>query len=303
MKQPSLVRYAWLSIAAALVTIALKAGAYFATGSVGLLSDALESLVNLAAAILALFVLRTAEKPADDEHAFGHEKAEYFSSGAEGALIFIAAIAIVVTAVQRLMHPRPVESLGLGVLIASGASLVNFAVARVLLSAAKKHRSITLEADGHHLMTDVWTSVGVLVGLFVVFVSKMPIFDPIIAIGVAINILFTGSKLIFRSGMGLMDTALPKADRDALATILDGFKGDGALWHALKTRASGTRRFVSVHVLVPGDWTVRRGHDLLERIESAIRTRFDKCTVATHLEPVEDARSWEDDGLDPAATQ
>jgi len=304
--RPSLVRYAWLSIAAAVVTIALKTGAYLATGSVGLLSDALESGVNLAAAILALFVIRAAEKPADDEHAYGHEKAEYFSSGAEGALIFIAALAIIATAVPRLLHPKPVFELGLGVAISSAASLVNFVVARLLLRAGKVHRSIVLEADGHHLMSDVWTSVAVLVGLFAVFVTKLEVLDPLIAIAVALNILRTAWKLLARSGMGLMDTALPKGDRDAIVGILDGFKVDGAVWHELKTRASGTRRFVTVHVLVPGDWTVRRGHDLLERIESAIRERFDKCTVFTHLEPVEDPRAWEgpekDSGADAAKT-
>ncbi|MFO0675679.1 MAG: cation diffusion facilitator family transporter [Polyangiaceae bacterium] len=299
MERTSLVRYAWLSVSAAIVTIALKAVAWALTGSVGLLSDALESGVNLAAALLAVFALREAEKPADEEHAFGHEKAEYFASGAEGALVVVAAIAIVVTAVPRLLEPKPLGSLGWGLAISTAASLVNFAVARVLLTAGRRARSITLEADGHHLMTDVWTSAGVLVGMALVAVTKRPILDPLVAIAVAIHILRTGWILLARSGRGLMDTSLPAEERDALARTLDGFAAEGIRWHALKTRASGTRRFVSVHVLVPGNWTVQAGHDALERIEAAVRKDFERCTVFTHLEPVEDSRAWNDSGLDP----
>ncbi len=294
----SLTRYAWLSIAAAAATIAIKGAAWWLTDSVSLLSDALESIVNLVAAIVALVVLRFAEQPADDEHAHGHEKIEYFSSGFEGALILAAAVAIGVAALHRLLEPRPFGDLGLGLAVNTVASVINLVVARVLITAGKKHRSIVLEADGHHLMTDVWTSAGVLVGLLLVIVTDLPWLDPIVALVVALNILVTGCRLVYGSARGLLDVSLPREERERIEGVLAGFRGDGLDFHALRTRQAGTRTFVSVHVLVPGDWSVQRGHDLVERVESAIRELAPKTTVLTHVEPIEDPCSYEDVGLD-----
>ncbi len=292
-------RYAWLSIAAALATMGLKTAAYFVTDSVGLLSDALESSVNLAAALMVLLLLRVAAAPPDSEHEFGHGKAEYFSSGIEGALILAAAVAIIVAAVPRLLEPREIERLGFGAGLSIVATAINFAVARVLLVGARKHHSIGLEADAHHLMTDVWTSVGVLVGIAAVALTGWSRLDPLIAIGVALHILYVGSRLVYRSVMGLLDAAVPTAERAQLVEILERFERDaGIRWHALRTRVAGARRFVTVHILVPGDWTVQRGHDLCEEIEAALRTTRTLTTVFTHLEPVEDRRSFADQGLD-----
>jgi len=297
--EPSLRRFAWLSIGAALLTIALKSLAYLATGSVGLLSDALESLVNLVAAIVALIVLTIAESPADEEHEWGHEKVEYFSSGFEGAAILAAAVAIMFTAIPRLLDPKPLESVGLGLVISVLASVVNLVVARILLAAGKKHRSITLEADGHHLMTDVWTSVGVVVGVGLVALTDIAWLDPLVAIGVALNIVWTGWRLLVRSAMGLLDSSVSKDDRAGFEAILQRYRDDeGIEWHALRTRQSGSRRFVTVHLLVPGSWTVQRGHDLCERVERDLRGTSPKTTVFTHLEPIEDDISFHDQGLD-----
>jgi cation diffusion facilitator family transporter len=294
----SLSRFAWLSIAAAVVTIALKTIAWHITGSVGLLSDALESIVNLVAAIVALLALRVAESPADEEHAHGHEKVEYFSSGLEGALILAAAAAIAFAAMQRLLHPAPIEALGFGLAVNVAASAVNLVVARVLLGAAKRYRSIVLEADGHHLMTDVWTSAGVVAGLGLVHVTGLSWLDPVVAIGVACNIVITGIRLLRRSGRGLLDASLPAESVGEIERTLAGFRPDGVAFHALKTRQAGTRTFVSVHLLVPGSWSVKRGHDMAERVEAAIRELAPKTTVLTHLEPIEDPASYEDQGLD-----
>jgi cation diffusion facilitator family transporter len=293
-----LTRYAWLSIAAALATIGLKTGAYLLTGSVGLMSDALESLVNLAGAILALVVLNIAAQPPDEEHTYGHSKAEYFSSGVEGALILLAAVSIAIAAVQRFLDPRPLEAIGLGLGVSVIASLINLSVALVLGRAAKKHSSPTLEANSQHLLTDVWTSVGVLVAVGLVAVSGWLWLDPVIAIAVAINITWAGTRIMRGSAMGLMDTALPATDLAALKAILDKYDQDGVKYHALRTRQSGARRFVSLHVLVPGLWTVQRGHRLLERLEGDIRKGLDNVTVLTHLESLEDTASFEDQSLD-----
>jgi cation diffusion facilitator family transporter len=271
--------------------MALKSAAYLDTGSVGLLSDAAESLVNLAAAWVALIALRAAEKPPDEDHPFGHEKAEYFASGAEGAMILVAAAAILYAAVPRLLAPQPIEGVGLGLVISTLASGVNLFVGRTLLAAGKRHRSITLEADGHHLMTDVWTSVGVIVGVGLVSLTGWPILDPIVAILLALHIVGTAWGLIARSGTGLMDASLPPEELRTITSILDRFAAEGARWHALKTRVSGSRRFVSVHVLVPGDWTVRRGHDLARDLEEALARALDKTSVFTHLEPLDDDRA------------
>lgn len=297
----SLTRFAWLSIGAAAATIALKTGAYYITGSVGLLSDALESLVNLVAAIVALAVLTIAARPPDDEHAYGHDKVEYFSSGVEGALILIAALSIIYSAFGRLLDPRPIEQVGLGLAISVGASAINLVVARILMQAGRHYHSITLEADAHHLMTDVWTSVGVVVGVAAVALTGWERLDPIIAMVVAANIIWSGFHILQRSALGLIDTALPGAERAKVVAVLAGYaEREGVQFHALRTREAGARRFCSVHILVPGAWTVARGHMLLERIEADVRRALPNSTVFTHLEPLEDPTSFEDQALDRA---
>ena len=298
MEKMSLTRYAWLSIAAAILTIGLKAAAYWLTGSVGLLSDALESVVNFVAAIMALAMLTIAARPPDEEHAYGHSKAEYFASGVEGALICIAAVSIGWAAWPRLLNPQPLEQPGLGLAISVVASLINLGVARVLLRAGRQYHSITLEADAHHLMTDVWTSAGVLLGIGAVVFTGWERLDPIIALVVAANIVWTGVQLVRRSALGLLDTALPEVERAAIRQILERYEQEGMQFHALRTRQAAARRFISVHVLVPAEWTVGHGHQLLERIEYAIRQALPNCTVFTHLEPLEDPRAWEDIHLD-----
>jgi cation diffusion facilitator family transporter len=294
----ALAAYAWLSIGAALATIALKTAAYWVTDSVGLLSDALESLVNLAAAVVALVMIRLAARPPDEEYAYGYSKAEYFASGFEGGLILLAALAIGVAAVQRLMAPRPLEELGLGLAISAGAALLNLAVGRLLIAAGHRHRSIALEADGHHLMTDVWTSAGVIVALLAVAWTDWQWLDPAIALAVAANILWTGYRLLERSASGLLDRALPGPQREAVAGVLARFEARGVAFHALRTRQAAGRSFLSVHVLVPGDWSVQRGHDLLEEIEADIRQAVPGASVLTHLEPAEDPASFRDRELD-----
>lgn len=291
-------RYALLSIGAAVVTIGLKGAAYFLTGSVGLLSDAAESLVNLAAALAALAALRVASRPADEEHAFGHEKAEYFASAFEGLLILAAAALIAIAAVERLLHPRPLTQIGLGLLLSLCATAVNGAVALVLLRAGRRLRSITLRADAHHLFTDVWTSAGVLVGLGLVRLTGWLPLDPIVALLTAANIVWTGISLLLETGHGLLDRAIPAEDRVVLAGVLDGLqerhRGDGIVFHALRTRLSGARRFIQMHVLVPGSWTVQRGHDLCEQVEQDIQKALPGSWVLTHLEPLEDPAAWKD---------
>lgn len=294
MRSSSLTKFAWLSIFTAIVTISLKTTAYLLTGSVGLLSDALESLVNLAAAIIALMMLRIAEQPPDKEHGYGHSKAEYFASITEGLFIFIAAIAIILSAVDRIIHPKIIEQAFLGLGISIIASIINYVVSLKLLKVGKKHHSITLEADGHHLMTDVVTSVGVIIAVFLVSITGWQILDPLIAILVAINIIFTGSKLIKRSILGLLDSSIPKEELDIINNILKKYERRGLKFHGLRTRQSAQRRFVDFHVLTPGNWSVRRGHDILEDIEKDIRDSIQMVTVSTHLEPVEDPRSLED---------
>jgi len=296
----SLARFAWLSIAAAVVTIGLKTTAWALTGSVGLLSDAAESVVNLVAAVTTLGMLTIAARPPDADHAYGHDKAEYFASGVEGGLIIVAAVAIAWSAANRLLHPAPIEKLGLGLLISTGASLVNLAVARVLYRAGRKHRSIALEADAHHLMTDVWTSAGVLAGIGIVALTGWDRLDPIVAVAVAVNITWAGGKLVHRSALGLLDTALPADEQAAVQRVLDSHRGPEVQFHALRTRQAASRRFVSVHVLVPGAWSVSRGHGLLEQIEDEIRQALPSSTVLTHLEAIEDPASYADEMLDRA---
>jgi cation diffusion facilitator family transporter len=290
----SLRRYAAISIAAALATIALKGGAYLLTGSVGLLSDALESLVNLAAAIVALIALSAAARPEDEDHRYGHSKAEYFSSGFEGALIMLAAASIIYTSVERLLDPQPIRQVPIGAAISSAASVINLVVARILFRAGRRHQSITLEADAHHLMSDVWTSVGVILGVSAAAITGWHRLDPIIAIAVALNIVRTGVSILRRSLLGLLDTAIPE---DLLLKISDVFKRhavSGVRFHALRTRQAGAWRFIDFHVLVPGDWSVQRGHDLLEQIEEDVRAAVPNSSVFTHLEPIEDPVSFAD---------
>lgn len=300
MALPSLRRYAIASLIAAAITIVLKGTAYMVTGSVGLLSDALESVVNLLAAAVAFLALTIAARPADDEHAYGHNKVEYFSSGVEGGLILVAAGGIGYAAVRRLLDPQPLEQTGLGLGIAAVAALINLATAQLLFRAGRRHRSVVLEADAQHLMTDVWTSAGVILGVGLVSVTGWRVLDPLVAMGVAVHILRTAVRLLRGSALGLLDTGVPDEVRSEIVGVLDSFAAEGARYHALRTREAGRWRFVSFHVLVPGDWTVQRGHDLLERIEEAVRARVPDSTVFTHLEPIEDPASFQDEGLDRA---
>jgi cation diffusion facilitator family transporter len=294
---PSARSYAVLSIVAALLTIALKFGAYILTGSVGLLSDAIESIVNLVAAGAAFWALSYAAKPPDAEHTFGHSKAEYFSSALEGVLILVAAVSIAVTAADRLLHPQPLEQVGIGLVLSLAATALNGTVAWILLQASRRFRSITLRADAHHLLTDVWTSIGVVIGIGLVTITHWIILDPLVALLVAANIVWTGVRLLRETGSGLLDSAIPTEDRHAIAQILGEYKTQGVKFHALRTRVAGSRRFVSFHVLVPGAWTVQRGHDLCETLEQAIASAIPGTDITTHLEPIEDPVSWDDEML------
>ena len=293
-----LTRFAWLSLATAVATLTLKAVAYLATGSVGLLSDAVESIVNLVGAAMALAMLTIAARPPDEDHAHGHEKAEYFSSGVEGSLIVIAAFSIAFAAVRRLLEPQPLERVGLGLAVSVAASLLNLGTALLLQRVARRRHSITLEANAQHLLTDVWTSAGVLVGVVAVVLTGWQRLDPVVALVVAANIVRTGGRIVWRSIHGLMDSALPEAERSTIRRVLDVFCRNGLEYHALLTRQAGTRRFVSVHVLVPPDWTVVRGHQLVEEIEAAIREALPSTVVLTHLEPLGDPASFQDVTLD-----
>lgn len=297
----TLRRFAWLSIAAALVTIGLKGGAYLLTGSVGLLSDALESLVNLVAALVALLTLDVAAREPDEEHAYGHAKAEYFSSGLEGMLIIVAALGIAVTAVPRLFQPQPIENLGSGLLVSAVAAVVNLAVAWRLLQAAREYRSVTLEGNARHLLTDVWTTAAVLAGIGLVGLTGWDRLDPLLALAVAANILWTGGRLLHRSLHGLLDRAWPAPEQELVDAILARYRErHGIETHALRTREAGARRFMSVHVLVPGAWSVQRGHHLLDRLEQEIQAALPGTTVFTHLESLDDPASWDDMALDRA---
>lgn len=292
------MRLVYLSIAASVVTIALKFTAWALTGSVGLLSDALESVVNLAAALFALVVVQWSTRPPDEEHAYGHEKADYLSAGVEGALILLAAVAIGFSAVDRLLNPAEIDSVGIGLAVAVVASLVNLGVGLKLIAAGREYSSLPLEADGKHLMTDVWTSVGVVIAVAAVALTGWEPLDPLIALVVAANIVVTGARLVRRSTDGLLDRALSDEELATVDRALATFSGEDVQFHALRTRRAGSRAFVSVHVLVPGHWSVQRGHDLAERIDEALRTELGHATIFTHLEPLEDPASFEDTGLD-----
>jgi cation diffusion facilitator family transporter len=297
----ALTRFAWLSILAALVTIALKGLAYLLTGSVGLLSDAIESLVNLVGGVMALAMLTVAARPADEDHAYGHTKAEYFSSGMEGSLILLAAATIGYAAVHRLMSPKPLEEIGVGLAVSTAASIVNLIVALLLRSVGRKRNSITLEANAQHLLTDVWTSAGVIVGVGAVVLTGWQPLDPIVALVVAVNIVWTGLRIVLRSTSGLMDSALSTEDQASVRHVLEQYERRGIQFHALRTRQSGARKFLTVHILVPGDWSVQRGHELLEHIEMDIRQALPGASVLTHLEPLGDPASFADAELEPMA--
>ncbi|MGK2319143.1 cation diffusion facilitator family transporter [Gordonia rhizosphera] len=297
-KNHDLSRYAVLSIVTSIVVIAMKMAAWWVTGSVGLLSDAAESLVNLVAAIGAFIALRVAARPADHSHNFGHTKAEYFSAVFEGVMIVLAAVVIIATAVDRFIHPRELESVGIGLLISIVATTLNGAVGVLLLRTGKKHRSLTLEADGKHLLTDVWTTVGVVVGVFLVAVTGWLPLDPIIAIAVAVNILVVGAGLVRRSGSGLMDSALPAGERAGIDAVLNRYRRQGIDFHDIRTRESGRQQFLQMHMLVPGEWSVQRAHDVSEEVETELRGDFGHLAITIHVEPLDDPRAYETWRLD-----
>lgn len=292
MRSP--IFYAWLSLATSIVTITLKFAAYALTGSVGMLSDAVEAVVNIVAALVALGVLAYSAAAPDREHNFGHEKAQYFSSGIEGALIFVAAGGIIWTAVPRLIAPQSLDQVGAGLALSVAAAIANAACAWIMLRAAREHRSITLEADARHLLTDVWTTAGVFVGVVLVQWTGWLRLDPLIAFAVALQIIWTGWTLMGRSFQGLMDRAIPDEDRAVIVEVLETLRQQGGDYHALRTRVAGAKSFVDVHVLVPGTMSVQAGHDLVEKLENEIQARLPHCEVLTHLEPLEDPKSWDD---------
>ena len=300
MSPPPLTRFAWLSIGAAIVTIGLKSMAYWLTGSVGLLSDTIESGVNLVGGVMALAMLTVAARPADEDHPYGHDKAEYFSSGVEGTLIFIAAIGIAITAVERIVNPKPLEQIGLGLGISVLASLVNLAVALVLLKVGRARKSIALEANAYHLLTDVWTSVAVVMGIGLVAITGWNRLDPLVAILVAANIVWTGGKIVQRSVGGLMDQALPADEQAILHKIIEQYDQGEVTCHQVATRQAGSRRFVSLHVLAPGAWTVQRGHELLDRLEKDIFQALPNTLISAHLEPLDDPSSWHEEKVKPS---
>lgn len=296
-QMPTLARFAWLSVAAALVTMVLKGVAAWLTGSLGLLSDALESFVNLGAAFVALVSLRIAVREPDEKHPFGYTKAEYFSAAVEGGLIFVAAIAIVAAAVPRLIAPQPISHFDIGIVISLVAAAVNLGTALVLLRAGKRHDSIALEADGYHLLTDVWTSIGVVAGVGATVLTGWLALDPLIAIAVAVHIAFTGVKVLRRSVLGLMDRALPEPDMERIREILEPYRVRGLDYHALRTRRAGRLRMVDMHLLVPGAMTVREAHRVADEIEDRIRDALPGSAVLTHLEPIEESASYDDEAL------
>jgi cation diffusion facilitator family transporter len=296
---PGLSRYAWLSIATALVTLAIKWAAWWLTGSVGLLSDALEAFINLGAGLLALWMLRVAASPPDDKHPYGLSKAEYFAAGIEGTLIVLAAAAIIASALPRLIAPQPIETPLLGIALSVVASAINLGVALVLIRAGRENQSITLEADGQHLMTDVWTSAGVIAGVAVVWATGWLLLDPLIAIAVGIHIIWAGVGLMRRSVLGLLDEAIPGDDLHEIRRLFEEYSHRyGVTFHALRTREAGARRFVTFHLLVPDEWSVKRAHQLSEEIESRIRSMVPSASLLTHIEPISDPSSYDDQALD-----
>lgn len=292
---PDLRKYGWLAIATAVATVLLKGTAWAVTGSAGLLADAAESLVNLVAAIAALIALTIAARPADENHHFGHTKAEYFSVALEGVMVFVAAGSIIYLGAERLANPRPLEAIGFGVGISLLAAVINGVVGQVLIKAGRRHRSVTLGAEGRHLMTDVYTSIGVVLGLALVWVTGWEWLDPVVAILVGLHILITGYGLMSESVAGLMDASLSPEDNARIHAILEAHTQKGHIeFHAVRTRESAARQFMEMHMLVPGDWTVSRGHDAMEDLIEKIAAEFPAMRVSGHLEPISDPRSYED---------
>jgi cation diffusion facilitator family transporter len=280
---------AWLSIATSIATLLLKFGAYALTGAVSLLSDALEALVNMAAGLVALVALTIAERPPDDDHPYGHEKAEYFSSGAEGLLVVAAALAIAWTAAGHLVEPAELGALGPGLVVAALAATLNLVTSRLMMRVAREHDSIVLEADAKHLMTDVWTSAGVIAGLAVVMVApQWRILDPLIALAVAAHVLWTGLGLLRRSAGGLMDAALAPDELATIRATVEGALPPGASMAALRTRRSGAKRFVEFVLCVPGEQTVAAAHELCDRLEALLGERLPRAAVTIHVEPAPD---------------
>ncbi len=286
-----------LSVLAALATIGLKTTAYLLTGSVGLLADALESGINLFAAIAAYLSLRYAHRPADATHTYGHEKIEFFSSGLEGLLIVLAGGGTAWIAIERLINPTPITSLGLGTSLSLSASVINLALGLILIRVGRSNNSIVLSANGKHLLADVWTSVAVIAGLIIVWISGLYVLDPIIAILVGMHIVFTGLGLIRRAIDGLMDHALSSEQQEQLRATIRANTPTGTTFHALRTRQAGTRMFGDFHLLVPGNTTVREGHDLGIKVEEAIQLALKGIEITIHIEPIEDRASWDDNSL------
>lgn len=281
-----LERFLWLSLGAAVVILGIKLAAAALTGSIGMWSDALESTVNVAAAGVALWALRLSSKPADHNHDFGHGKAEYFSAAVEGSMILVAAAVIIIGAVMRLLSPQPLENLGIGLALLAVATAANLAIGLLLIRTGRRYRSITLEADGQHLLTDVWTSVGVLVAIGAVALTGLHWLDPVIALVVGTNILFTGYKLVRRSVVGLLDGTLPEDEVEKVSQVLDDVAHDPRVHISqLRTRESGRQRFVYATVTVPGEWTVTRSHDLADAVEGAVDAALPGTTTFVHIEP------------------
>lgn len=294
LQRKSLAPFAWFSIVASILTIIIKWAAYRVTGSVGFLSDAMESFINLAAGIVAFVMLTIAAHPPDKEHPFGHDKAEYFSSLIEGVLIVLAAVGIIYAAVNRIYHPRILEELNIGIVLSISATLINYMSSRILMYFGKKHNSITLEADAHHLMTDVWTTLGIVAGIILVKLTNWQLLDPLMAIAVALSIVYTGAKLIIRSTDGLMDSRLSEKELILIRKILDGYKKQGIDYHALYTRQSSSKSFITFHLLIPGDLTIYQAHEYSKTIEKEIMAQLPYSSIFIHLEPSNDPDAFDD---------
>ena len=286
-EQKLLERFMWLSIAAAVLTIVLKVTAAWVTGSVGFLSDAIESGINLIAAAVGLWALKLSAKPADANHHFGHARAEYFSAQVEGSLILLASVAIIYTAVDRLINPVPVEQLGIGLAFSVAAMVLNGAVGVLLIRAGKKYRSTTLDADGHHVLTDVWTTVGVIVGMALVWLTGWQPLDPIVALIVGANIMFTGYKLLKGAIQGLLAESLPKEENQIVYAYLDEYAAaNGVEFTSVRTTAAGRERMVNLVMQVPGDWTVARAHDRADEVEVGVAEALGGAETIVHVEPL-----------------
>lgn len=294
IKKKSIASIVWFSIIASILTISIKSLAYYFTGSVGFLSDAMESFINLAAGIVAFAMLTIASRPPDKEHPFGHDKAEYFSSLIEGVLIVLAALGIIYTAVNRIYNPQPLEELNIGMALSIFATLINFVTARILMYYSKKHNSITLEADSHHLMADVWTTIGIILGILLVKITDWQILDPVMAIIVAISIIYTGAKLIIRSSNGLMDKKLDDKELIIIKQILERYKVIGFDYHALYTRQAASKKFITFHLLIPDDLSINKAHEYSKIIEREITIEFPNTDILIHLEPLNDPDSLDD---------